>query len=106
METRDAVTSLLLDDHAGEEARIAGYYCLSSGEVARDATPGQMGRRAPNPIPAVRMGRFAIDLEYQGQVWGADLLRDAPLRTVTAGELIAPCFLPVSTTRQHPLSPS
>ena len=88
METRDAVTFLLLDDEAGEEPRIAGYYCLSSGEVAREAAPAQMGRRAPNPIPAVRMGRFAIDLEYQGQGWGADLLREALLGAVTAGELI------------------
>lgn len=88
METRDAVTFLLLDDDAGEEARIAGYYCLSSGEVAREAVPSKMGRRAPDPIPAVRMGRFAIDLAYQGQGWGADLLREALLGAVMAGERI------------------
>ena len=88
METRDAVTFLLLDDDADEEARIAGYYCLSSGEVAREAVPARMGSRAPNPIPAVRMGRFAIDLAYQGQGWGADLLREALLGAFMAGELI------------------
>src|SRR3546814_3315361 len=62
MATRDAVTSLLLDDDAGEAARIAGYYCLSSGEVARDATPCQMGRRASNHIPAVRIARNSTRL--------------------------------------------
>src|SRR3546814_19884366 len=58
METRDAVTSLLLDDDAGEEARSAGYYFLSSGEVARDDTPGKMGRRAPKPTHASNTVRY------------------------------------------------
>lgn len=48
-----------------------------------------MARRAPDPIPAVRMGRFAIDRNSQGQGWGADLLREALLSAVAGGRLIA-----------------
>jgi ribosomal protein S18 acetylase RimI-like enzyme len=90
MENRDAVTYLLLDEEVGqgEEAKIAGYFALSAGQVLKDAVPLEMGKRAPEPIPAVRMGRFAIDNTYQGQGLGAELLREALLRAVHAGALI------------------
>lgn len=86
MESRDAVTFLLIDDDTDS---IAGYFSLSSGEVSRQATPESMSRRAPEPVPAVRMGRFAIDRTYQGQGWGAELLREALLRAVSGGTLVA-----------------
>ena len=86
MDTRDAVTFLLIDD---DTESIAGYFCLSSGEISRQATPESMSRRAPESIPAVRMGRFAIDRAYQRQGWGADLLREALLRAVSGGTMVA-----------------
>lgn len=85
MASRDAVTYLLVDD---EDALIAGYYCVSAGEVSRDGAPLHLAKGAPNPIPVVRMGRFAIDRRYQGQGWGADLLREALLAAASAGQLI------------------
>jgi GNAT superfamily N-acetyltransferase len=89
MERRDAATYLLLDsDGDGEGAAIAGYYCLSAAEVAREAVPSAMGRAAPPAIPAIRMGRFAIATSYQGRGLGGDLLREALLGAVTAGRLI------------------
>jgi len=92
MESRDAVTYLLLDEDSPLEdgrARIAGYFCLSSGEVRREEAPGSMAKRAPDPIPAVRMGRFAVDERYQGQGLGAELLSEALRSAVSAGRLIA-----------------
>jgi GNAT superfamily N-acetyltransferase len=85
MESRDAVTYLLVDDDSG---RIAGYYCLSAGSVKKVQAPDQLARRAPEPIPVVRMGRFAIDSRYQGQGWGGELLREALLSAVSGAELI------------------
>lgn len=87
MTSRDAVTRLLLDE-AEEPTRIAGYFCLAAGSVFRDEAPGKLAKRAPDPIPAIRMGRFAIDVDYQGQGWGADLLREALLGAVSASGLI------------------
>ena len=86
MESRDAVTYLLLDDDASD--RIAGYYCLSTGSVRRDEAPLTIARRAPEPVPVVRMGRFAIDSAYQGLGWGAELLREALLSAVSGADLI------------------
>lgn len=86
MESHDAVTYLLLDDDRDD--RIAGYYCLSAGSVLKDHAPPSVGRRAPEPIPVVRMGRFAIDSDYQGLGWGAELLREALLSAASGAELI------------------
>ena len=83
MKSRDAVTYLLLDDH-----RIAGYFCISAGSVAKESAPAELTRRAPNPIPVIVMGRFAIDVEYQGQGLGADLLAHAVRRALNAAEHI------------------
>lgn len=82
MESRDAVTYLLMDDQV---PAIAGYFSLSAAEVRREGAPGQMARRSPDSIPAIRMGRFAIARSHQGRGWGADLLREALLRAVSAG---------------------
>lgn len=89
MDSRDAVTYLLLDENRDEpEVPIVGYYALAAGQVDRDAAPSNLRKRAPDPIPVVRMGRFAIDRNYQGQGWGTDLLREALLGAVSAGRLI------------------
>lgn len=87
MESRDAVTYLLVDEDR-DPGVIAGYYCLSSGEVVREAAPEAMAKRAPDSIPAVRMGRLAVDRRYQGQGLGAELLSEALTGAVNAGGLI------------------
>ncbi len=87
MESHDAVTYLLVEDSPGGEA-IAGYYCLAAGSVTREETPSPMAKRAPEPIPAIRMGRFAIDRSIQGQGGGAELLREALLSAASGGKLI------------------
>jgi ribosomal protein S18 acetylase RimI-like enzyme len=83
MDTRDAVTYLLLD-----EDRIVGYYSLSAGQVSKQAAPARLGKGAPDPIPVVRMGRLAVDRQYQRQQWGAELLREALQSAVAAIELV------------------
>lgn len=83
MASRDAVTYLLLDGGV-----IAGYYCLSAGQVRRSDAAAGIAKRAPDPIPAVRMGRFAIHRDYQGQRWGGELLREALLGAVAAISLM------------------
>jgi len=42
----------------------------------------------PEPVPVVLLGRLAIDRAWQGLGLGADLLRDAVLRMLSAGETI------------------
>jgi len=64
--------------------RISGYYALSMGQVANADATGPMRRNMPNHIPAVVMGRLAIDVEAQGAGLGAFLLSDAVERAMAA----------------------
>ena len=54
----------------------------------------------PNPIPIVLLGRLAVDRAWQGKGLGGDLLRDAVLRVLAAGETIG-----VRAILVHAISP-
>jgi GNAT superfamily N-acetyltransferase len=41
----------------------------------------------PDPVPVILIGRLAIDSRFQGRGIGADLLRDAVLRTLQAADI-------------------
>jgi len=58
--------------------RVVGYYCLSSFSVQRETIGGgRLARNAPLSVPAVLLGRLAVDLSAQGYGLGASLLHDA-----------------------------
>ena len=71
-----------------DKMRVAGYYSLAAGSVARATAPGRVRRNAPDPVPVVVLGRLAIDQDYQGQGLGRALLRDAILRILQAADII------------------
>jgi predicted N-acetyltransferase YhbS len=52
------------------------------------AATGRVRRNMPNPVPIVLLGRLAIDRTWQGKGLGGDMLRDAVLRVMFAGESI------------------
>ncbi|MDT8843987.1 GNAT family N-acetyltransferase [Paraburkholderia fungorum] len=66
--------------------RIAGYYTLASASVALSGLPAELGRKLPRypSVPAVRMGRLAVDADYRGRGLGAALLADALARVIRA----------------------
>jgi len=68
--------------------RVVGYYSLAAGSVVAGVATGRVRRNMPNPVPVVLLGRLAIDQAWQGRGLGSDLLRDAVLRTLAAGESI------------------
>lgn len=62
-----------------EGPRIAGYYTLASASLLLTDLPASIGKKLPRypTIPAVRMGRLAVDQAFQGQGLGGALLADA-----------------------------
>ncbi|MBN4046652.1 GNAT family N-acetyltransferase [bacterium AH-315-P15] len=70
-----------------EGARVVAYYCLSTGSVDRQKTPGKIKRNMPDPIPVMLMGRLAVDVSQQERGLGGALLRDAILRTLKAADI-------------------
>lgn len=58
---------------------VAGYYTLSAASIALADLPDDVARRLPRypAVPAIRMGRLAVDLNYRGEGYGAALLVNA-----------------------------
>lgn len=61
------------------EQQIAGYYTLASASMLLADLPSTTAKKLPRypTVPAVRMGRLAIDAAFQGRGLGAALLADA-----------------------------
>lgn len=59
--------------------RIAGYYTLASASLLLADLPVSTGKKLPRypTVPAVRMGRLAVDQAFKGQGLGGALLADA-----------------------------
>jgi ribosomal protein S18 acetylase RimI-like enzyme len=62
-----------------DSQRIAGYYTIASSSLPLVDLPADMAKKLPRypTVPAVRLGRLAVDLEFQGQGLGGALLADA-----------------------------
>jgi GNAT superfamily N-acetyltransferase len=68
---------------ADESNQIAGYYTLSSCAIAYAELPDRDRAKLPSyPIPAVLIGRLAVDRTWQGQGLGSRLLVDALMRAL------------------------
>lgn len=67
-----------------EGQRIAGYYTLASGSVLLSDLPMALSKRLPRypTVPAIRMGRLAVDNEFKGMGLGGALLADALTRSM------------------------
>ena len=66
--------------------KIAGYYTLAPASVLLSDLPAATAKKLPRypTVPAVRMGRLAIDQNFQGQGLGGALLADALQRAARA----------------------
>jgi GNAT superfamily N-acetyltransferase len=67
--------------------RVVGYYALAAAGIAHLASPGRIRRNMPDPIPAIVLGRLAVDRGWQGHGLGKALLRDAVFRVVQAADI-------------------
>ncbi|WP_321812943.1 GNAT family N-acetyltransferase [Burkholderia sp. BCC1985] len=69
---------------------VVGYYTLSAASITLADLPHDLARKLPRypAIPAVRMGRLAVDQTYRGRGFGAALLVNA-LRRAARSEIAA-----------------
>jgi GNAT superfamily N-acetyltransferase len=69
---------------------VRGYYSLSAASFQRDNFPADQAKRLPRyPVPAVLLGRLAVDGGAKGKGLGAFLLMDALNRTLLATQTLA-----------------
>jgi len=59
---------------------ICGYYALTLAELENRHLPAAWRKKLPRRIPGVRLGRLAVDRQYQGKGLGELLLVDALIR--------------------------
>lgn len=71
-----------------EQQKIVAYYSLAAGSISHQAVSASVKRNMPNPIPAIVLGRLAVDQSLQGKGVGVGLLQDAVLRAKAASEYI------------------
>lgn len=66
--------------------RVAGYYTLASASLLLAELPASTGKKLPRypTVPAVRMGRLAVDQGFKGNGLGSALLADALGRAARA----------------------
>lgn len=69
-----------------ENMTVVGFYALATGSVSRREAPGRIGRKMPDPIPVVVLGRLAVDLNWQGRGIGPGLLKDAVTRALSVSQ--------------------
>ena len=67
-----------------EDQQISGYYTLASASILLSDLPAQLGKKLPRypTVPAIRMGRLAVDQAFQGAGLGGALLADALTRSM------------------------
>jgi GNAT superfamily N-acetyltransferase len=65
---------------------VAGFYTLSSASIPTQHLPEDITTCLPRypSIPAVRVGRLAVDKRFQGHGLGKALLADAAIKTISA----------------------
>lgn len=69
--------------------RIAGYFALTMGQILAQESTGSMRRNMPKHIPAVVLGRLAIDRSCQGKGLGRALLAEVIRRSVLASAQVS-----------------
>lgn len=73
-----------------DEEHVVGFYALAAATVSpADATARLMrGQSKHQPVPAILIGRLAVDSDHQRNQVGRSLLQDALLRCATAADSI------------------
>ena len=79
---------------------IIGYFAVSMGQILNSEVTGSMRRNMPRHIPAVTLGRLAIDRKWQGRGLGTALLADVVRRAVRASNEVTARLIIV-----HAISP-
>lgn len=68
--------------------KVVGYYAIAAGSIARKKAPGRIKRNMPDPIPALILGRLAVDRNCQGAGIGQGLLKDALARSINVAQQV------------------
>ena len=72
---------------ADDDARVVGYYASSTAVVLRSEATKRAARNQPDPVPALLLGRLAVDQKHQGRGLAAALLKHFLLKSLEVAEV-------------------
>jgi GNAT superfamily N-acetyltransferase len=114
LDSGEPILDIWLREHAyGSEARrtsrtfvwsdgdvVTAFYTISAHRLVRAELPHTVGRGSPREIPAVLLGKLALDRSLHGKGLGGVLLADALSRIVRATTTVGARFVVVDAL--HP----
>jgi ribosomal protein S18 acetylase RimI-like enzyme len=67
-------------------AVVAGFYTIAAASILVSELPESVKKKLPRypSVPAIRVGRLAVDLRFRGRGLGGALLADAAARAINA----------------------
>jgi GNAT superfamily N-acetyltransferase len=72
-----------------EPARtVIAYYASSTASVMRAAAPRHIARGQPADLPAILLGRMAVDSRHQGKGLGAAMLKHFITKALEVSEIV------------------
>jgi GNAT superfamily N-acetyltransferase len=77
------------------DTAVVAYFTLSAHEIVAADLPRRLARGMPERIPAVLLGKLALDRRLHGQGLGGQLLFDAYQRVLAATRTVAARYLVV-----------
>jgi GNAT superfamily N-acetyltransferase len=84
------ISRVFISAEADHPKKVLGYYTLSSLSIELSQLPEELSRKLPkHPIPAVLIGRLAVDQSALGKGVGKMLLADAVKRVLVVSDEVA-----------------
>ena len=69
------------------DQHVVAFYSSSTAVILRSEATKRAARNQPDPLPALLLGRLAVDTKYQGHGLGAALLKHFLLKSLEVAEL-------------------
>ena len=76
---------------------VVAYYASSTAVVLRSAATKRAARNQPDPLPALLLGRLAVDEAWQGHGLGAALLKHFVVKSLEVAQITGVRVLLVHT---------
>lgn len=68
--------------------QVVGYHASSTAVVMRSAAPTRGGAKPARPLPAILLGRLAIDVKYRSLRLGAALLKHFIVKSLEVAQIV------------------
>jgi GNAT superfamily N-acetyltransferase len=70
-----------------DDDRVVGFYASSAAVLLHASATRRAARNQPDPLPALLLGRLAVDRKHQGRGLGAALLKHFLLKSIEIADV-------------------